>query len=105
MRLTADKTRALQMRRAIVATKPAGTFDAVLPVLEDYCRASVLQDSLSVQAGDSIGLRRFIRLAKLKARIAGALKITNQSRYTPKAAATASASVGSRAGAPWGAVK
>lgn len=106
MPLTAE---ALQIRLAIVASKPAGTFDAVMPILEDYCLASALQDSLCALVGDRLmsaaELTRFDKLAQLKCSLATKLRITNQSRYTPKAAATACLGIGSGAGKPWGSVK
>ena len=94
--------------REIVATKPPDWFEAdIRPILEAYCKAIDWQARMSKEleraiAGDG-GFASCEKLyaiteknAKLLAQLATKMRLTPQSRYTPKAAATAN----KRAGGP-----
>jgi hypothetical protein len=100
-----------------VATEASDVFrgEARLQMLRDYCRHAVEADRLAVVidefdmawlASDD-GVRRYDKLAGLRDREARAaadkatkLRLTNQSRYTPQAAATAGKN-GGAARKPW----
>lgn len=96
--------------RAVVAGKPVDWFTAdTAPLLVEYVRASDLADRLAVQieaamagSGD-ISLKDLLlmrdREAKRIASIATKLRLTQQSRYTPQAASTASRKASG--GKPW----
>jgi len=96
---------------AIVRTKPADWFaDDSFPVLIAYVKAIEVHERFSVQV-ESIsdaslkkksGLNRYMALcaaqekqARLLATLAAKMRLTQQSRYTPKASATAANKVGS----------
>lgn len=89
--------------------------DALRELLKDYCRHKVTGAALSRQietydaakAMDPETAKNFDRVTKMRDReskaaadLATKLRLTNQSRYTPKAAATASKAGGS-AKKPW----
>lgn len=104
-----------------VAHEAADVFGtaAVQQMLKEYCRHVVAGERLSLvidghmakvgneaEGEDSIALRDLDRLLKMRDRetkavadIATKLRLTNQARYTPKAAATASKNAG--ADKPW----
>lgn len=86
--------------RAVVSTKPPEWFDAdSAPLLAEYCRAAVLCDLLAVQieaaiAGGEAGELKMLldmrdKESKRLVSIGTKLRLTQQSRYTPKAADTA----------------
>jgi hypothetical protein len=97
--------------RRVVDSKPASWFSAdCAPLLAEYCRAAVVCDRLAqriqtaLRAADPRGLKRLldarhqeaVRLATLGTK----LRLTPQSKYTAKSAATAERRVaGPR---PWG---
>ena len=103
--LTADE-RALW--EAVTESKPADWFDAdSAPVLKEYVRASVTCDRLSVavnralSSGDLVEAAQAEKLllsrdreARRTTNIATKLRLTQQSRYTPQAAATANRKAG-----------
>jgi hypothetical protein len=97
--------------RAVAATKPVEWFDAdTAPLLAEYCRAAVLCDLLAVQVeaaiagGDPGELKAVLDMRDKESKrllsIGTKLRLTNQSRYTPKAADTANRRAGS-GGKPW----
>lgn len=98
--------------RAVVDSKPAEWFgpDSV-PLLVEYVRAKTMCDWLNGQiavardAGETKELKTFLMLrdmeAKRVANLATKLRLTQQSRYTPQAAATADRKAGNRK--PWAA--
>lgn len=82
--------------RAVVATKPVDWFDAdSAPLLAEYCRAKVMCDRLAsrIDLASDEQLKDLLvqrdREAKRLTTIGVKLRLTQQSRYTPKAAATA----------------
>jgi hypothetical protein len=92
---------------AVVATEPAGFFssDALCALLADYCRhrdscetiSNVINQFDSEWLKREDGSKRFDNLLRMRERearcvlrCATKLRITNQSRYTPQSAATAS---------------
>lgn len=96
-----------------VANEPADMFRtaALQQLLADYCRhrdsaerlTSVIDADASAGADSKYELHEMDRLMKMRERETRAaadkatkLRLTNQSRYTPKAAATASAKVADR---------
>lgn len=100
-----------------VATEAVDVFrgEARLQMLRDYCRHVVEADRLAAVIDqfdmawldDDDGVRRYDKLAALRDREARAaadkatkLRLTNQARYTPQAAATASKNAGG-ARKPW----
>lgn len=99
----------------VVATKPSDWFQAdSQPVLKEYCRAVALADEIGQQVNDFDrtklvdyeGFRLWKELtqmqreqAKLVAALAVKLRLTQQSRYTPQAGATASKRAGLQR--PW----
>lgn len=102
--------------RAVVATRPHDWFSAAdAPLLEAYCNAVVgyrlvskrvaafnlelLEDDLEVLTFDRL-TKIADRQARVLASMATKLRLTQQSRYTPKAAGTAAGKV--KGGAkPW----
>src|SRR5687767_261427 len=87
--------------RRIVEAKPADYFgDESAPVLAEYVRASVMADLLDKQVkaaiagGEASEIKSMLQLRDMESKrvlsIATKLRLTNQSRYTPQAAATAS---------------
>lgn len=101
--------------RSVVATKPAGWFTKdVAPLLKAYCRGAVSADLIAEQVNafdptwlaTDEGLKRYERLTKMArdqalslANLATKMRLTQQSRYTPQAAATASKAAASSK--PW----
>jgi len=102
--------------RDTVDSEPAGFFNtaAVRGLLKDYCRHRGVVESLSILINEfqsewiknAEGAKRYHALLKmrdLEARAAAdkatKLRLTNQSRYTPQAASTASNNVSSAK--PW----
>ena len=71
-----------------------------LPLLAEYCRAAAMCDSLAIEieaamaGGEGKDVKTLLQLRDMESRrltsIATKLRITNQSRYTPQAAKTAS---------------
>lgn len=103
--------------KAVVSTKPYDWFAAdSFPVLAAYCRAVSMDNEISAAidsydraaiAGE--GLKEWSSLIKMQrdqqqhvAMLATKLRLTPQSRYTPKAANTANNRAGSAR--PWGSV-
>lgn len=101
-----------------VANEAADTFKtaALQQLLKDYCRHVVTSERLSVQveratsAGSNIDIDELTKLIRIRdcetkasADKATKLRLTNQSRYTPQAAATA-AKKGATERKPWQAV-
>ena len=98
---------------AVVESKPADWFQAdSAPLLKEYVRAVVMSDRLSLLveaalAGDTgkdgLGLKDALRLrdmeSKRVASLGTKLRLTQQSRYTPKASATADRAAGGAR--PW----
>lgn len=98
---------------AVVESKPADWFQAdSAPLLKEYVRAVVMSDRLSLlveaalagDAGeDGLGLKDALRLrdmeSKRVASLGTKLRLTQQSRYTPKASATADRAAGGAR--PW----
>lgn len=97
--------------RATVASEASDFFRtaALRSMLADYCRHSSTADIISSEIDafdpewlkDVVGLKRFGALLKLRdletkasADKATKLRLTNQSRYTPQAAATAAKNAG-----------
>ena len=95
--LTEDQA---QVWRETVGARSADFFgeDAV-PLLEEYCRVVVMCRLLAIQieagiaGGDAAELKTLLDMRDKESRrmtsLATKLRITNQSRYTPQAAATA----------------
>lgn len=82
--------------KAVVATKPVDWFEAdSAPLLAEYCRAKVMCDRLAakIDLADDEELKDLLvmrdREAKRLAVLGVKLRLTQQSRYTPKAASTA----------------
>lgn len=93
--------------RAVVATKPVDWFEAdSTPLLAEYCRAKVMCDRLAgridhcsdEELKDLLVMRD--REAKRLAVLGVKLRLTQQSRYTPKSAQTANKAPS--AGKVWG---
>ena len=93
-----------------VAAKPIDWFgEDSAPVLAEYCRTTVYCAALSVmveagfKSGDMDDLKLAIELHDKESRrltmLATKLRLTQQSRYTPQAAATASKKAGEAR--PW----
>jgi hypothetical protein len=96
---------------AIVHTKPSDWFsEDSFPVLIAYIRAIEVHEKFSTQVEgfdekklkSKSGLSRFVALsaaqekqARLLATLAAKMRLTQQSRYTPKSSATAANKVGS----------
>lgn len=95
--------------RAIVNMYPPEYFLTTLALLEAYCRhcecASVIDrevDAFDVEwLGSDDGLKRFDKLLAIRERqtsvmmaLARSMRMTNQARYTPQAAATATGKSG-----------
>ena len=95
--LTADQK---DLWRRVVETKPAEWFgDDSAPLLVEYTRAVSMCDRLerevaaAIESGDIEVTERMLKMrdreAGRAAKLAAALRLTQQSRYTPQAAATA----------------
>lgn len=93
--------------KAVVATKPIEWFQAdSAPLLAEYCRAVVMTDRLAVMieaalaAPDEDGpsLKDLMKLRDMESRrattLAVKMRLTQQSRYTPMASATADRKAG-----------
>jgi hypothetical protein len=96
----------------VVDTKPAGWWDAdSLPVLREYVRAAVTCDLLDARvrsafrSGDDAALRGALDMRDKEARrmvsLATKMRLTQQSRYDAKTAATADQRAAGKR--PWGA--
>lgn len=114
----ADLTpRQAELWRAITSSEPADFFstEALRGLLSDYCRhresaesiTSVINTFQADWLKNSEGARRYQGLLRMRemetraaASIATKLRLTNQSRYTPQAAATA-AKNGGKGFKPW----
>lgn len=103
-----------QLWAAIVDTKPAGWFDAgTAPLLAEYVRAVTMSDRLEeeIRTWSDRGFKPDLLVPILKARDAEAkrvasigtkLRLTQQSRYTPQAASTATRrTMGAAGSRPW----
>ena len=112
----------LALWQAVVDSKPADWFgEDSAPLLVEYVRAKVMCDLLDLQvkaalnggadyevehlvAKDGLHLKALLNMRDKESKrllsIGTKLRLTQQSRYTPKAAATAAAKVGSQA-RPW----
>ena len=95
--------------REITATKPPDWFEAdTRPILKEYCRAIEFADKiareLDLMEGSVVDAKPLYELqeknAKLLTQLATRMRLTPQSRYTPKAAATANKKSGP-ANKPW----
>lgn len=95
---------------AVVESKPVDWFaEDSAPLLKEYVRAACMADWLEVQVrtamvgGEGADLKAVMQLrdmeSKRVASLATKLRLTQQSRYTPKAADTANNRVSSRK--PW----
>lgn len=103
--------------RAVCATKPSDWFRAdTFPLLSAYCQhttsarrlSEVIDEFQPKWLKDEEGFSRYRDLLAARDRetramssLARALRLTQQSRYTPQAAATASAKPGAGAARPW----
>ena len=98
--------------RDVVATKPPDWFEAdSQPVLAAYCRAVDFHTKISTELDNTLNDSASIlpakqlydlqeKNARLMKNLAAGLRLTPQSRYTPKAAATANKKSGGAA-KPW----
>lgn len=97
--------------QTVVDSKPADWFgEDSAPLLLEYVRAKVSCDVLHAQVqaafagGEPADIKDALKLRDMESKrllsIGTKLRLTQQSRYTPKAAATAAAKVGSQA-RPW----
>ena len=97
----------------VVQTKPADWFQAdSAPILAEYCRAVVMADRLAymIEAAlmgdneDGPSLKDLLKMRDAESRrvvtCGTKLRLTQQSRYTPMASATADKSAG-KAKSPW----
>lgn len=107
---------ASEVWRAVVASKPHDWFTAdSIYLLEAYCHAVVSHRLISLgvaefnaqKMADPVGVALYDQLTRMQERqarvmtsIATKLRLTQQSRYTPQAAATAAKKVGGGA-RPW----
>lgn len=93
-----------------VESKPADWFGPdSYPVLKEYCRAAVMCDALAkasaraVKSGDSGAIKSALDMRDKEARrvasLATKLRLTQQSKYGPRAAATADARANGKR--PW----
>ena len=99
--------------RAVTATKPPEWFKAdCAPVLEAYVQAveNYRRTAAALDQADSCDIQTYKILTKLSidqsqliATLATKLRLTPQSRYTEKAAATADRRTGAVIGKPWSA--
>lgn len=93
--------------KSVVATKPIDWFQAdSAPLLSEYCRAVVMADRLAMMieaamtAPDEDGpsLKDLLKLRDMESRrvatLAVKMRLTQQSRYTPMASATADRKAG-----------
>ena len=89
-----------QVWRTVVESRSADFFsEDAAPLLEEYCRVVVMCRLLAVEieagiaGGDSGALKALLDMRDKESRrmasLATKLRLTNQSRYTPQAAATA----------------
>ena len=89
-----------QVWRTVVESRSADFFsEDAAPLLEEYCRVVVMcrllaaQVEAAVAGGDPAELKAVLGMRDKESRrmtsIATKLRLTNQSRYTPQAAATA----------------
>lgn len=96
--------------RDVVDSKPVDWFGAdSAPLLAEYCRATVACDRLSAMVeaafagGDPAVLKDVVKLRDIESRrlttIGTKLRLTQQSRYTPTAASTATKKAGNER--PW----
>lgn len=108
---------AAEIWREIVASKPHDWFTAdTRYLLEAYCHAVVSHRLISIgvaaytkeMMADAKGVATYDALTRMQERqarvmasIATKLRLTQQSRYTPQAAATASKKAGSGGARPW----
>lgn len=105
----------LTLWRAVVDSKPADWFgEDSAPLLVEYVRAKVMCDMLDLQVKAAIAgggepetaglIKSYLDMRDKESKrllsIGTKLRLTQQSRYTPKAAATAAAKVGGQA-RPW----
>lgn len=101
----------VQLWLKVVATKPVEWFgEDCAPLLVEYVRAVETLDRLeemvrlALDGDESLDMFKLMKARDAEARransLAGALRLTNQSRYTPQAAATA-AKKGQQASKPW----
>ena len=99
--------------REIVDSKPVDWFDAdTRPLLEAYCQAISFQWMIAreiatgfADMGSVLPLEKLHSMqeknAKLLAQLATKMRLTPQSRYTPKAASTANRKAGGITNKPW----
>lgn len=87
--------------RAVVATKPIDWFQAdSAPVLAEYCRAVVMCHKLAalIDVADPDDLKDLLKMRDVESRrlstLAVKMRLTQQSRYTPMASATADRKAG-----------
>jgi hypothetical protein len=96
--------------RAVVATKPVEWFEAdSAPLLAEYCRAKIMCDVLAGQVAEALKtgepdvIRKVLDMRDKESRrllsLGTRLRLTQQSRYTPKAGSTANRKVS--AAKPW----
>lgn len=97
--------------KSVVESKPVEWFgEDSAPLLKEYVRAACMADWLegqvrdSMNAGDGNALKTFMQMrdmeSKRVASMATKLRLTQQSRYTPKAADTAN-NKAAAGGKPW----
>jgi hypothetical protein len=97
--------------RAVVDSKPVDWFGPdSSPLLKEYVRAEAMCDLLAIQieaavvGGEPAVVKSVLQMRDMESKrltsIATKLRLTQQSRYTPQAAATADRKSGS-AGKPW----
>lgn len=108
---------ATEVWRSVVASKPHDWFTAdSVYLLEAYCHAVVSHRLISIgvaefdtsKMGSTEGVKLYDQLTRMQERqarvmasLATKLRLTQQSRYTPQAAATAAKKVGGGSGRPW----
>ena len=110
--------RQMEIWNETVATEPPNYFSSAAQrgILAEYCRhrteaerlAAVIDDFDMEWLQDDEGVKRYEKLSHLRDRETKAalthatkLRITNQSRYTPLSAATASRNSSKQAAKPW----
>lgn len=102
--------REAELWRAVVDSKPAEWFGPdTVPILVEYCRAKVSCDNLhalveaALAEGDPKDIKASMQLRDMESRrlatLATKMRLTQQSRYTPQASATADKKAGGRK--PW----
>ncbi len=103
-------TRQAEIWRDVVESKPIEWFGPdSLPLLKEYCRAAAVCDVLegrvaaALEGSDAVVARAYLDMrdkeAKRAALLATKLRLTQQSRYTPQASATANKRAAGRR--PW----